>query len=113
MHRDTCRSPGSGTGDGVRWKEGQGLSSYAAIAPNASWSNSSSVAKYAARYYELLLSQDLEDLQITVTGATTGDYSFHFIGIKGTSSASIVDVTTGTKYTYTKKLTKGQWTRSV
>lgn len=79
------------------------------ITDNAtSFTLNGSVSPYGADYYDFPLGADLTQLQVKVTGAAPGNFSYHFIGIKNNRRSSIINKTSAS-YTYTKTLTAGQW----
>jgi hypothetical protein len=71
---------------------------------------SGKVAPYAARYYELNLGSTLSKLTVKIDGADSGNFSYHFIGIKGKNSMLFSFTDTNVRdYTYSRTLTPGQW----
>lgn len=78
------------------------------VKSDTSWTLTGTVKPYGADYWVLKLDPALTKLSVQVKGADTGNFSYHFIGVKGNSWKSIIN-STANKYSYTKTLTAGQW----
>ncbi|MGA2401107.1 MAG: hypothetical protein ABSG91_05290 [Syntrophobacteraceae bacterium] len=76
---------------------------------NDTFSITDGVYPRAARYYEFPLAGSVTKLNITVTGAAGGDFTFDFIGMKGGALKTPITSTTSVPYTFTKTLSAGQW----
>ena len=84
-----------------------------AIADNStSFSLDRTVLPYGANYFDFPLGADLTQLRVRVTGEESGNFSYHFIGVKNNSWQSIINRSVD-DYTYSKTLASWQWDRLV
>ena len=81
------------------------------IKKGTNWSRSRKVRSYGADYCQFKLDSSLEKVRVVITGGS-GDFSYHFIGIKNDRWKGIKN-TTKKKYTYTRTLDPGQWDKLV